>query len=152
MGCCVAKFRTYFESCGHANKLQLLHEALTNLWEVVVLLQETFPPEEVKEKGWKILHLIKAKFILSMWLCQWARAAAGKQRASCVAQVVLVLMNAACPKLLRQQRCFSQPKAAPVEQLRGSELVNGVITVLEVEFVLSCIHSLLTRTVLTPLI
>lgn len=33
-------------------------------------------------------------------------------------------MNAACPKLLRQQRCFSQPKAAPVKQLRASELVN----------------------------
>lgn len=28
-------------------------------------------------------------------------------------------MNAACPKLLRQQRCFSQPKAAPVKQLRA---------------------------------
>lgn len=91
-----------------------------------------------------------------MWLCKWARAAAGKQRGSGIAQVVPVLsllvvmlisragqdMNAACPKLLRQQRCFSQPKAAPVKQLRGSELVNGVITVLEVEFVLACMHSL----------
>lgn len=156
MGCCVSKFRIYFESYGHANKLLLLHEELTNLWEVVVLLQEPFPPEQVRNKGWKILHLIKTKFILSMWLCKWARAAAGKQRASRVAQVVLVLsllvvmlisragqdMNAACPKLFRQQRCFSQPKAVPVKQLRGSELVKGVITVLEVEFVLSCIHSL----------
>lgn len=80
-------------------------------------------------------------------------------RGSRIAQVVLVLtllvamlvsragqdMNAACPKLLRQQRCFSQPKAPAVKQLRGSELVNGMITVLEVEFVLSDIHRLNQR-------
>lgn len=52
-------------------------------------------------------------------------------------------MSAACPKLLRQQRYFSQPKAAPVKELRGSELGNGLITALEVELILfPYIHSL----------
>lgn len=72
--------------------MTVLCEELTNLWEVVVLHQETFPPEQVKDKRQKILHLIKTKFILSRWLCRWARAAvrvwcspggAGAQLAGC---------------------------------------------------------------------
>lgn len=50
----------------------------TNLWEVMVLDQETFQPEQVKDKRCKYLPLIKTKLIFSTLLCKWDRAAGRK--------------------------------------------------------------------------